>query len=154
MSDLNKPKIKYMAVKLTLDIFSGRPNPEIFLDDKAAKDLFKRLSFGTLKKQNEKTNPFPSVLGYRGLIIEQPGKNINKDIPALLHYAHDTVYADGKAAQADSGLESFLFDNFKRLTGIKGLKNFRSIAETQIRDYLDKRNIYICRYIFISNDMT
>ena len=100
-----------MPVKLTLDIFSGRPNPEMTLDDATARDLFKRLSFSALKKQTEKTPPFPSVLGYRGLIIEQQGKKLNAGIPELLHYAHDTVYADGNAAKAEGGLESFLFDN-------------------------------------------
>ena len=136
-----------MPVKLTLDIFSGRQNPEMILDDKTARELFKRLSFGALRKQNEKTPPFPSVLGYRGLIIEQQGKKVNPDMPAVLHYAHDTVYADGKAAKAEPGLESFLFDNFNSLKGLREFPGLRANTEKWIKEYLDKRKLYIDNYL-------
>jgi len=132
-----------MPVKLILDVFSGRPNPEILLDDKTAREFFKKISFGALRKENEKTNPFPSVLGYRGIIIEQTGKLLSADFPKRLHYAHDTVYADGKAAKAETGLEAFLFDNFKSLKGMKGAAGFRREAEELIKRYLDKRRTYI-----------
>jgi hypothetical protein len=135
-----------MPIKLILDVFSGRPNPEIILDDKAGRELLKRLSFGALRKPNEKTNPFPSVLGYRGLIIQQVGKPLSKDLPQTLHYAHDSVYTDGKVAKAEAGLESFLFDNFKSLKGIKGLVDFRLKTERQLKAYLDKRILYIENY--------
>ncbi|MBK8610606.1 MAG: hypothetical protein IPL84_11880 [Chitinophagaceae bacterium] len=131
-----------MPVKLTLDIFSGRPNPEMTLTDAAARDLFKKISFSSLRKTNEKTAPFPSVLGYRGLRIEQTGRTINKDLPLVMHYAHDMVYADGKAARAEGGLESILFDNFKNLQGTKGLTDFRRTTETLLKDYLEKRKLY------------
>lgn len=136
-----------MPVKLTLNIFSGRPNPAMVLDDAAAKALFKKLSFSTLKRQTEKTAPFPSVLGYRGLTIEQEGKKLNADLPQLLHYAHDMVYADGKAAKAEGGLESFLFDNFKNLRDVKGLTDFRRTTEMQLKEYVDKRRQYIDNYL-------
>jgi hypothetical protein len=135
-----------MPLKLTLDIFSGRPNPEMILDDRTARELLKRLSAGVLRKQNEKTNPFPSVLGYRGLIIQQLDKPLSKDLPAVLHYAHDTIYAEDKAAKAEPGLESFLFDNFRSLKGVKGLDNFRSTTELLMKIYLDKRELYIENY--------
>lgn len=135
-----------MPVKLTLSIFSGRANPSMILDDATAKELFKKLSFGALRKQNEKTAPFPSVLGYRGLTIEQEGKKINADMPQVLHYAHDMVYADGKAAKAEGGLESFLFDNFNKLQDVKGLTDFRRTTEMQLKEYVDKRKLYIDNY--------
>ena len=135
-----------MPVKLTLDIFSGRPNPSMLLDDKTARELFKKLSFGVLRKQNDKTSPFPSVLGYRGLILEQQGKNISTDVPRILHYAHDMVYADGKAARSSDGLQSFLFDNFKNLKDLGGLPDFRSTTEGLINEYLNNRKKYIDNY--------
>ncbi|HEV7783433.1 MAG TPA: hypothetical protein VGO58_19300 [Chitinophagaceae bacterium] len=135
-----------MPLKLILDVFSGRPNPEMILDDKTAKQLLKRLSFGTLKKIDENTNPFPSVLGYRGLIIEQTGKSLGKSIPQRLHYAHDTVYAGDKAAKAEGGLESFLLENFKLLKPVRGLPDFRRETEKLIKEYLDKRELYIENY--------
>ncbi len=135
-----------MPVKITLDIFSGRANPTMTLDDATAKSLFKKLSFGTLKRQTEKTAPFPSVLGYRGIIIEQEGRKLNADLPQLLHYTHDTVYADGKVASAEGGLEAFLFDNFKNLRDTKGLTDFRRTTESQLKAYLDKRKLYTDGY--------
>jgi hypothetical protein len=53
------------------------------------------------------------------------------------------VYADGKAAKAEAGLEAFLFDNFKSLKGMKGAAGFRREAEELIKRYLDKRRAYI-----------
>jgi hypothetical protein len=135
-----------MPLKLTLDIFSGRPNPEMIIEDKTARELLKRLSMGTLRKANKQTNPFPSVLGYRGLIIEQSAKPLDKDLPAVLHYAHDTVYTDDKSANAEPGLESFLFDNFKSLRGTNGIPDFRKETERQMKGYFEKRNLYIENY--------
>ncbi len=135
-----------MPVKLTLSIFSGRQDPYIILDDAAARELFKKLKFGTLKRQTEKTTPFPSVLGYRGLMIEQLGKKLVADVPQKLHYAHDMVYAEGKAAKAEGGLESFLFDNFRSLKEVKGLPDFRRTTEKLMKEYFDKRSVYIENY--------
>ena len=119
----------------------------MMLDDATAKNLFKKLSFGSLKRQTEKTAPLPSVLGYRGLVIEQEGKRLIADMPQRLHYAHDMVYADGKAAKAEEGLESFLFDNFKKLRNVKDLPDFRRTTEVQLKEYLDKRKLYIDNYL-------
>lgn len=135
-----------MPVKLTLSMFSGRPDPYMILDDTTARDLFKKLSIGALRKVTEKTPPFPSVLGYRGLTIEQEGKKLNADMPQLLHYAHDMVYAEGKAARAEPGLESFLFDNFRKLREVKDLPDLRRTVDMQIKQYLDKRKLYTENY--------
>jgi hypothetical protein len=56
------------------------------------------------------------------------------------------VYADGKAAKAEGGLESFLFDNFKSLQDVKGLTDFRKTTEIQLKEYLDKRKLYTDNY--------
>jgi hypothetical protein len=40
-----------MSVKLTIDIFSGRPNPELVLTAKEAKEFFKNVSpTGAMRK--------------------------------------------------------------------------------------------------------
>lgn len=134
-----------MAFKLIIDMFSGRANPEIILDDTAVRQLMKKLPVDKLRKTNEKTNPFPSVLGYRGFIIEQTGR-INSKLPARLHYAHDTLYAGDLSAPAEPGLESFLFDNLKTVKGARDIPNFRKTLEDLIRQYLDKRFKYIENY--------
>jgi hypothetical protein len=127
-------------------MFSGRPDPYMILDDATARNLFKKLSFGALRKVTDKTPPFPSVLGYRGFTIEQQGKKLNADMPERLHYAHDMVYADGKAAKAEGGLESFLFDSFSKLQDVNDLPDLRRTTEIQMKDYLDKRKLYTENY--------
>lgn len=143
-----------MPVKLILNIFSGRPNPEMVLDDKSAKSLFDRLSFGALRKQTDKTPPYPSVLGYRGLIIAQDTKRLSTVLPPVLHYAHDAVFTDGKVAKADAGLESFLFENFKKLKGTDGLPDFRTTTQNLLQEYLDKRKIFSENYFRNINEFT
>ena len=128
-------------------MFSGMPNPYMMLDDATARDLFKKLSMGALRKQTEKTAPFPSVLGYRGLIIEQEGKQLNPNLPPVLQYTHDMVYADGKASKAEAGLESFLFDNFRKLRGVKDIPDFRKTTEMLLKEFLDKRRLYTDNYL-------
>lgn len=135
-----------MPVKLALSMFSGREDPYMMLGDAAARELFKKLSFGPLKRITDKTPPLPSVLGYRGLVIEQEGKKLVADMPQRLHYTHDMVYADGKAAKAEGGLESFLFDNFKKLRNAKDIPDLRRNTEMQLKQYLDKRKLYIGNY--------
>ncbi|NOT51245.1 MAG: hypothetical protein HOP10_08200 [Chitinophagaceae bacterium] len=135
-----------MPFKLIVDVFSGRPNPEIELDSAAASKLLKRLPLASLKKADERTtNPFPSVLGYRGLILKQTGR-INKNLPMRIHYAHDTIYVNDKAAKAEGGLESFVFDNFRSLKGIKDIPDFRKDFERMMKQYFDKRELYIDNY--------
>lgn len=135
-----------MPFKLILDVFSGRPNPEMELDNATASKLLKRLPLASLRKANdETTNPFPSVLGYRGLILEQTGR-VNKKLPMRIHYAHDTIYVDDKAAKAEDGLESIVFDNFRSLKGIRGIPDFRQELELLMKNYFDKRQLYIENY--------
>lgn len=122
-------------------MFSGRPNPEMILDDAAARQLLKKLSFGDLRTTDDKSTPFPSMLGYRGIIIQQTGR-ISKKLPERLHYAHDAVYAGEMSAKAEAGLESFVFDNVKSLKGVKDIPDFRNVLERLIKQYLDKRSLY------------
>ncbi|HEX8393441.1 MAG TPA: hypothetical protein VF665_13940, partial [Longimicrobium sp.] len=54
--------------RITLDIFSGRPNPSWVLDEKQARDLLQ-----DLQRRPEALAPadaFPGILGYRGILVE------------------------------------------------------------------------------------
>ena len=60
-----------MALRLTLDIFSGRPNPVVVIDGPEEKELLQRI--GTGKKARPASERFPAPLthlGYRGVLIE------------------------------------------------------------------------------------
>jgi hypothetical protein len=58
-----------MAIRITIDIFSGRPNPVVKLDGREARDALKQL-----RPIGNPTEPSPlrfqSRLGYRGLLIQ------------------------------------------------------------------------------------
>jgi hypothetical protein len=65
-----------MALRITIDLFSGRPNPVITLDDNAAAEVVERLGpAGTLKGHDAQAPPEP-ILGYRGVAIEQLGNPV------------------------------------------------------------------------------
>lgn len=65
-----------MAVKIIIDIFSGRPNPVLFLDDDEAEELLEMTLPVTSKSERNASNSNLSsapILGYRGLIVEHIG---------------------------------------------------------------------------------
>src|SRR3954466_5371403 len=67
-----------MALRITVDLFSGRPNPVIRLDDQAAAEVLERLRpVGRLEARDAGPPP-ESILGYRGLILEQIGRRAEK----------------------------------------------------------------------------
>lgn len=83
-----------MAIRITIDIFSGRPNPVLELkgsEERTALDLLK--SEGRLKT-TERIEDIP-VLGYRGMKIEYSGNR--KSVPASFNVLGDQLLA-GKQA--------------------------------------------------------
>lgn len=87
-----------MSIKVTLDIFSGRPNPELELTAAEAKEFFKTLSpTGAMRKIGEKTPEQPAHLGFRGVQVEQL-KTVSKELPSQFYVSHETLYSDDKAA--------------------------------------------------------
>ena len=62
-----------MALRITIDIFSGRPNPVIDLTDREAAGVLERLKPVRDTTRGEPQLPPESTLGYRGLLIEQTG---------------------------------------------------------------------------------
>jgi hypothetical protein len=65
-----------MALKITIDIFSGRENPVIELTAQESLEALKQLKpIGKIEEKGKEFPPEPT-LGYRGLIIEQTGKQM------------------------------------------------------------------------------
>lgn len=96
-----------MAVKLTLDIFSGRPNPEVELEGAEAADLMRRLKPAGLLDDVEADFP-ESILGYRGVVVEQTD-SLADDMPGAFRLAGGNLYGKGLAHRAgDDGVEDFL----------------------------------------------
>jgi len=62
-----------MPLRITIDIFSGRPNPVLELSGKEAKEALERLRPARTLGRSEALIPLESRLGYRGLVVEQVG---------------------------------------------------------------------------------
>jgi hypothetical protein len=57
-----------IMARITLDLFSGRPNPTWVLDDAKARDVLRRV-----RSRPELAAPvdaYPAILGYRGVVVE------------------------------------------------------------------------------------
>jgi hypothetical protein len=118
-----------MSVKLTIDIFSGRPNPELVLTAKEAKELFKSLSpTGAMRKQSAASLAEPSHLGLRGVQVNQL-KSVTKELPASFFLSHETMFAGGKsAAMKNDGtmelLHKFIAGKAKSITNAGKVREF------------------------------
>jgi hypothetical protein len=91
-------KLIFMSLKVTIDIFSGRPNPTVELTAKEAKELFQNISpTGAMRKASATTPAEPAHLGLRGIQVEQI-KSVSKELPSAFYLSHETMYSGGKAA--------------------------------------------------------
>jgi len=78
-------------VKVTIDIFSGRPNPEIELTSGEAGQVMRLLATARRLEQGEPGLPETPTLGYRGLIVEQIGTPVG-GLPRTMRVAHGSVF--------------------------------------------------------------
>lgn len=83
-----------MTLRVIFDIFSGRPNPAIELDAADSVKLMARLQPARRLNASRKMPPFDSLLGYRGLVIEQVGRASAK-LPQRCRVREGRVYAPG-----------------------------------------------------------
>ena len=69
-----------MKVKMTLDIFSGRPNPTLEVSGTEAKKILEQLDVkSAFRKNTDATAPELVNLGFRGIILEQSGADTDKN---------------------------------------------------------------------------
>jgi hypothetical protein len=96
-----------MALRITIDIFSGRPNPVIELSEGESKRILERLRPARPLKRTEPRLPPFSTLGYRGLVIEQTGAP-TRGLPKVFRFAHGDVFGPELAHRAaDPDFEEF-----------------------------------------------
>jgi len=94
-----------MSLKVTVDVFSGRPNPVVVLEGREEQEVLARLRPGKGKA------PVPalpqSFLGYRGLRFEATGGR-RRVLPSTFHLWRGSLFGDGLAAPAaDPGFEAW-----------------------------------------------
>src|SRR6202011_2758131 len=98
-----------MGLRITIDIFSGRPNPVIELEGREAKAVLERLAPVRTLKRGELVPAPESVLGYRGPIIAQTDKPV-RGLPKQFRFVHGDLRGPRLAHRAaDEFFEDFLF---------------------------------------------
>jgi hypothetical protein len=97
-----------MKLRITVDIFSGRPNPVVELDGQRAADAVERLRPVRKLKKGEVRLPSWPILGYRGLIVEQIGRP-SKRLPREFRIAGGQLLGAGLSHEpADPRFEDFI----------------------------------------------
>jgi hypothetical protein len=98
-----------MPLRITIDVFSGRPNPVIELDDREATEVAERLRPARRLEEGEGELPPEPILGYRGVVIEQVGDALVAELPRVTRLVGTTLFGRGLAHRpADEGVEEFI----------------------------------------------
>ena len=101
-----------MKVRVSVDVFSGRPNPVVVLRDAEARELLDRLRPAGRRGGPQSTLPPPpheSTLGYRGLVVEQEDETV-RGLPRSFRVLHGELVdagVRGGARLADEGFEEY-----------------------------------------------
>src|SRR4029079_17563162 len=119
-----------MPVKITIDIFSGRPNPEVELSGKEAQDVLERLKHAAPLAGDEAERAATPILGYRGLIIEQTGAAASKELPARFRVTGGSLVGQGLAHRAsDPGCEESFFSTKGAFRNVKEASKLRGVIK-------------------------
>ena len=99
-----------MPLRITVDVFSGRPNPVIELDGREADEALARLRPARALAANETPPPVESRLGYRGLVVEQVGARASNRLPRVFRAAGGSLLGErlGHRAEDEQFEESVL----------------------------------------------
>lgn len=128
-----------MKLRVTIDIFSGRPNPVIEIEDAAATKIMDLLSNASkMKKITNKTVQAPGNLGYRGMIIEQIGR-ASGGLPATMQVTHQHLFTNDSYSEiAGDALEELVLGKLGRFTGTGDKTEFRQYLEKEMKRFRNK----------------
>jgi len=122
-----------MPVKITIDIFSGRPNPEVEISGKEAQDMLERLKPGAPLAGEEAERAATPILGYRGLIVEQTGTPAVKELPARFRATAGSLVGRGLAHRAtDPDFEQFFFSTKGASSKVKEVSKVRALIKEEL----------------------
>ena len=104
---------------VTIDMFSGRPNPVIELTAKHSREALALLANVRRLEEGEPGLPPVPTLGYRGLVVEQVGTRV-AGLPRSFRVAHGTIVGPGAPlAVPDEAFEEFVLSSrFVRPLGL------------------------------------
>lgn len=121
-----------MLLRVTVDIFSGRPNPVVDLKGDKAKDALKRLQpVKKIERADAVETILASQLGYRGLIIEQEEER-SDFLPDSFRLAHGELFGENLAhLAADSDFEEYLLETAE-LQNVDAGDDFRRMLKSEM----------------------
>ena len=115
-----------MAVRIEIDIFSGRPNPVIELKGSEARQALERLRPVRRLERGEPGLPQLPTLGYRGLIVEQTEAK-TRGLPRSFRFAHGDLFGPRLLHRAeDEDFEEFVL----RRAGLAKLRPGKQMPDT------------------------
>ena len=135
-----------MALRITVDIFSGRPNPVITVEGRQARDLLEHVKPD--RRLTRREMPAPGFrLGYRGLIIEQT-RVVSRTLPKIFRVAGGVIYGPRLAhVIADPGFEEFFAGPSGPGARLRAPRSFPGILREEIRILNEFRKSFIPRKI-------
>jgi len=135
-----------MSLRITVDIFSGRPNPVITVEGRQARDLLERMKPARQLTRGEMAAP-EFRLGYRGLIIEQT-RVVNRALPRSFRVAAGAIYGPRLAhITADPDLEEFFAGPNGPAARLRAPRNFPGLLREEIRSLKEFRKVFSPRKI-------
>ena len=97
-----------MTIRITVDVFSGRPNPSVELGEDESAEVLDRLMPARRLGEDEPGLPPEPTLGYRGLVVDQITDR-RAELPGSFRVAGGEVFGRGLAHRAsDDRVEDYL----------------------------------------------
>ena len=114
-----------MSLRITIDVFSGRPNPVIEVSGRQEKEILEHLKPEGVISKREVASLTRPHLGYRGIIIEQIGVRTRK-LPQAFRVVGGAIISEIANRAADEELEDFLVGRRGPLGRVKMETGFRT----------------------------
>jgi len=129
-----------MALRITVDMFSGRANPTIELEGPDADEVLERLRPVRRLGEDDLGLPSEPILGYRGLVIEQVGDESVEAFPPTFRVAGSDLFGPGLAHRAaDEGFEDFVFGSTGLLRRLDEEGDFVELLQAEAERFRNVR---------------
>lgn len=123
-----------MALRITIDIFSGRPNPVVELSGREATTTLAHLAPAKELRGKQARVP-PPVLGYRGVIVEQTGARDRRGVRRF-RVVNGFRIGDGRVRTvADPEFEDFICGSTGPLRKLRLERKFFGYLERERRRF-------------------
>jgi len=135
-----------MPLRITIDVFSGRPNPVLTLEGPEEEEALARLKPAE-RLTTRRMAPAPdSVLGYRGMVVEQTGRATG-GLPKRFRVAGGDLIGDKLLARAsDPHFEEFVCGTTGPIRLLPENEKLSNLLLKEIRRYDDLRRIWPTKF--------